>query len=157
MRVNKWDLQQAKRKSRVLRMRCFLLGCSVWKGGHPKLCYHLNFSQIWKISSKMSSETRAGNFRSLKYFTWLYIFIYSYSQSKSLTELKQKSPILNLVSIQDLGMNPTLPHLFCFVAEDALLLHLSVSFSSLIFLTWHSFLGVYYLFTSSESLSVLNN
>lgn len=108
MRVNRWDLQQAKRKAGVLRMRCFLnLTCSVWKGGHPNPHYHLNFSQIWKISSKMSSEIWAGYCRSLECSTLLYIFTYIYSQSKSLTEINQKMPILSLVSILDLGMNST--------------------------------------------------
>lgn len=55
----------------------------------------------------MSSETRAGDFRSLGSFTLLYIFTYIYSLNKSLTKIKQKMPILSLVSILDLGMNPT--------------------------------------------------
>lgn len=54
----------------------------------------------------MSSETRVGDFRNTGSFTLLYIFTYIYSQSKSLTEIKQKMPILSLVSILDLGMNP---------------------------------------------------
>lgn len=55
----------------------------------------------------MSSETRAGDFRSLGGFTLLYIFTYIYSQSKPLTEIKQKMPVLTSVNILDLGMNPT--------------------------------------------------
>lgn len=40
-------------------------------------------------------------------FILLYIFIYNYSQRKSLTEFKQKMPTLSLMHVLDLGMNPT--------------------------------------------------
>lgn len=65
------------------------------------------FSDTVKKAQKMSTETRAGDFRSLGCFTLLYILTYIYSQNKYLTEVKQKMSILSLKNILDLGMNPT--------------------------------------------------
>lgn len=81
-----------------------LPACSVWKEGQSP-CSPLNFSQIGKTSSKMAVRLLQ-KLGMCTCFTLLYICIYNYSQTKSLTEFKQKMPTLNLMCILDLGINP---------------------------------------------------